>query len=74
MAQLNVYISESLEKRIRKEAKHSRKSISAFVTDLVKEKMDHGKWRPDFFSKIVGGWKGDFPEIDRPAPEEREGL
>lgn len=74
MPQLNVYVPESLERRIRKEAKHSRKSVSAFVMDLVKEKVDRGGWRPDFFSKIVGGWKGDFPEIDRPAPEEREGL
>lgn len=74
MPQLNVYVPERLEKKIRKEAKLSRKSVSAYVADLMKDRMDRGHWRPDFFTKIVGGWKGDFPEIERPAPEEREDL
>ncbi len=74
MPQLNVYVPESLEKKIRREAKLSQKSLSAYVTDLMKARMDRGHWRPDFFTKIVGGWKGGFPEIERPAPEEREEL
>lgn len=74
MSQLNVYVTDSLEKSIRKEAKLRRKSVSAYVADLMKQRLERGKWRPDFFTKIVGGWKGDFPEIRRAAPEEREDL
>ncbi len=31
-------------------------------------------WDKVFFSDVIGGWQGEFPEIPRELPEERDGL
>lgn len=72
MAHLNIYVPDSLEKRIRTQAHKKGKKVSSYLTELVEERIHPKAWNKDFFTKIVGGWKGDFPEIERPLPEERK--
>lgn len=75
MPQINLYVSDELEKRIRAEAGRRRLSISAYVAGLLEKRI--GKqmgWKEGFFTKVVGGWQGDAPEIERDPPEERERL
>lgn len=74
MSQLNFYVPDELEDQIKKAAKKEGKSISAFLSDLVKSKFNSKTWSDDFFSNIVGGWAGDFPEIKRPKPQKRDEL
>lgn len=72
MAQLNFYVPDEIEEAIRKEARSKRKTISSYLAQVVKESVRHDQWQKDFFKKVVSGWKGDFPKITRPLPEERE--
>lgn len=74
MAQLNFYVPDEVEETIRREAKSHRKTISSYIAEVVKAHAQHDRWQKDFFSKVAGGWHGDFPKIERPLPEEREGL
>lgn len=72
MAQLNFYVPDEVEEGIRKEAKARGKSISAYLAEVVKERIRHDKWQKDFFTKVAGGWRGECPEVDRPPPEETD--
>jgi metal-responsive CopG/Arc/MetJ family transcriptional regulator len=74
MAQLNVYVPDKLAEEIRKMAKREGKSLSAFLVDLVRQRLGGERWPKGFFTEVVGRWKGEFPEVKRPPPEEREGL
>jgi len=71
---LNIYLPNDLASKVRREARERRMSLSAFVTDLIREKVDRKAWRSDFFSRVVGGWKGVAPKILRPRPEKRANL
>jgi hypothetical protein len=74
MPQINLYVSDDFEKRIRAEAKRRRLSLSAYLTGLLQNRVGKKGWREGFFTRVVGGWQGDLPEIDRELPEERVGL
>lgn len=74
MSQLNIYVPNEMEKAIRAEAKKESKSLSAYLMDVVRGHLQHDKWQDGFFRKVVGGWQGDFPEINRKAAEERDLL
>lgn len=52
MAQLNVYVSDELEKKIKDQAKREKKSVSAFVLDAVKTKIEPGTWSPAFLKLL----------------------
>jgi hypothetical protein len=75
MPQINLYVSDELEKRIRAEARRHHLSISAYVAGLLEKRIGNQKgWKEGFFTKVVGGWQGDVPEIERGPPEQRESL
>ncbi len=74
MAQLNFYVPDDVEKAIRREAKARRKSISSYLSEVVKAQILHDKWQDDFFAKVVGKWRGDFPEVEKLSFEERDEL
>lgn len=75
MSQMNVYVPDKIEKEIRKKAKKLGKSISSFLTDILSRNMElKNAWHPDFFSKILGKWQGDFSVPKRVHPEERDDL
>lgn len=72
MSQLNFYVPDEVEDQIRAAAKKEGKSISAFLAELVKEKFFSQQWSEDFFTSVFGQWEGEFPEIQRPASQQRE--
>ena len=74
MPQLNIYVTERLARTIRSRAKAQGKSLSEFVTGVLEEKLQPKAWDEAFFKKVMGSWKGEFPAIDRPLPEERQSL
>ena len=72
MAQLNFYVPDEAEAEIRRRAKAQGLSISAFLSALVKEGIGaQDQWPAGFFENVVGGWHGDFPEINDPPPQTR---
>lgn len=74
MSQLNFYVPDEIEEQIKKAAKKEGKSISSFLADLVKAKFKPKTWSEGFFSELAGGWNGEFPEIERLTPQERDDI
>jgi hypothetical protein len=74
MSQLNFYVPDEIEEQIKRAAKKEGKSISAFLSELVKSKFKPKTWSDGFFSELAGGWSGDFTEIDRAEPQGRDNL
>ena len=74
MSQVNLYLPDDLAKKVRKLAQKRRKSVSAWLAELIRKEIPQHQWHADFFSEVVGGWEGDVPEIERTLPEEREAL
>lgn len=74
MAQLNFYVPDEVEEAIRREAKAHRKTISSYLSEVIKGHVLHDKWQKDFFTKVVGKWRGDFPAIEKLDYEKRDEL
>ncbi len=70
MAQLNIYIPDELEKKLRQEAKKNKLSVSAFIVGLFVKSHKKTKWSSSFFDDLGGKWKGEFSDIDRPPAED----
>lgn len=71
MAQLNVYVPDELEEKIKLVAQQEGKSVSSFLADLVREKFAPKVWKKDFL-KTLGKWEGDTPDIERPISQKRD--
>lgn len=50
MGQLNLYVPDELEEKIKKEAKREGKSIPAFVLETIKNKVDPQNWSKEFLN------------------------
>ena len=62
MAQLNVYVPDDLEEKIKVEAKREGKSVSAFVLDAVKSKIEPKSWSPAFLQLLESAPLEGFPD------------
>lgn len=71
MAQLNVYVTDELEEKIKSVAQQEGKSVSSFLAELVRERFAPKTWKKDFL-KILGKWEGDVPNIDRSTSQKRD--
>lgn len=71
MSQLNVYVPDELEDKVRKEAARRGQSVSAFIAELVRKEVSIDEWPPGFF-ELAGSWVGDVPEIEDLPPQERD--
>ena len=74
MSQLNIYVPADIEETIRKEAQAHRKSLSAYLAEVIKNHFRKNRWQKGFFKEISGKWRGDFPVIEQLLPEERDLL
>lgn len=73
MAQLNVYVSDDLEEKIKKEARRKGKSVSSFVLEAVKEKIEPESWSKEFLS-LLESEVTDFPEVEDLPLQKRKSL
>jgi hypothetical protein len=55
--QLAIYIDDQLAKKLDKAIEGSRKSISKWVADLIRAKLED-EW-PEGFFELAGSWEGD---------------
>ena len=58
MPQFHLYVKESLAKYIKKQADSKGMSVSKYLAEIVKKDAETG-WPEDFFSEVIGGWKGE---------------
>ncbi len=73
MAQVTLYFPDELEKQLRRAAKRAKKSLSAYVVDLTKERIAPARW-PKALLDTYGSWEGPFPEVAELPFEERDEL
>ena len=71
MAQLNVYVPDELEEKIKSIAQQEGKSVSSFLAELVRERFAPREWKKEFL-KVFGRWEGEFPEIERLPSQKRD--
>ena len=62
MGQLNVYVPDDLEEKIKEEAKREGRSVSAFVLEAVKNRIEPDKWSAEFLT-VMESSPTDFPEV-----------
>jgi len=48
MGQVTLYLPEKVEEIVKKEAKKSHKSVSAYVTEILNNKLAPKKWSNNF--------------------------
>lgn len=73
MGQLNVYVPDDLEEKIKKEAKREGKSVSSFVLEAVKSRLEPDQWSPEFLS-VMESDPTDFPEVADLPVQKRKRL
>lgn len=75
MAQLNVYVPDDLEEKIKTEAKREGKSVSAFVLDAVRSRIEPKSWSPAFLKLLESEPLEGFPDDIEDLPvQKRPGL
>ncbi len=58
MPQLHLYVPEEIADAAKAKARAAGKTLSAYLSELVREEVG-GEWPTGFFESVVGGWKGD---------------
>lgn len=71
MAQLNVYVPDELEEKIKSVAQQEGKSVSSFLAELIRDKFAPKEWKKDFL-KVLGRWEGELPEVERKPSQKRD--
>jgi predicted transcriptional regulator len=74
MGQLNVYVPDELEEKIKKEAKREGKSVSAFVLEAVKHRVDPESWNEEFLKTFGAAEDLDLEEPEDAPPQKRRPL
>lgn len=63
MAHLNVYVPDELEEKVKDKAQKLGKSVSAYLTELVRKDVgSQADWQA-FLDATWGKWEGESPEI-----------
>jgi hypothetical protein len=72
MSQLTIYVPEQVLKRLRAAARRQKKSVSAYVVDLLVGRERGAGW-PSGFEDLYGSTEGSLPAIDdvpaEPGPD-----
>lgn len=74
MPQLHFYVPEKLAARLRERARGRGASLSRYIAELVRGKLEAG-WPEGFFEEVVGCWKGEpLARAPQGALEQRRSL
>ena len=65
MSRLGFHVSKKVEEQVREAAAMEGKSISSFLTELVKAHFPEKTSQKNDFSEFFGKWDGEFPSIER---------
>ena len=61
MAKITIYLPDEVERKARKAAKQQRTSVSRWIAQGIKQKLDR-TWSPRFLA--AGGSCPDFPSLE----------
>jgi hypothetical protein len=61
MGQLTIYLPDDVEAALRREAKRTRKSVSALVVEKVSPPVHPNDYQAAL-DRLYGSWKGELPE------------
>ena len=67
VAQVTIYVPDEVARRLRREARRAKRSVSAYIVDLVQRRGGQGAW-PSEFADLFGSCQ--LPAIDDAPPEE----
>lgn len=73
MAQVTIYLPEDLARQVRKRAEEARKSVSAYICELLLRETSSGRWPEDLVDLLQRGG-ADLVEPEDPPPEELGSL
>lgn len=73
MAQVTIYLPDAVAKRLRSAARKARKSLSAYVAELIEPRHERSRWPPGFFD-LAGTVSFDVDDDDDPPPREPPSL
>jgi hypothetical protein len=68
MPQLNLYVSDELAERLKREARKANLPLSRYVASLLSAGAADG-WPADYFQAVCGFLKEDLPEPEDLVPE-----
>ncbi len=72
MAQITLYVPDSIAKKLRADARRAKKSLSAYVTELAAGRRERGF--PKWFLELEGSCGGTLVAPDDPPPDEPDAL
>lgn len=64
MPQLHFYVAEPVAKALRQKAKNQHMPVSRYLAEVAVREVK-SEWPPDYFTKVLGSWKGQ--RIKRPT-------
>jgi hypothetical protein len=73
MAQVTIYLPQTIEKAVKRLAEKKQMSLSSLITEMIRKSLFKQKW-PKGFVELYGSCRGDFPEVEKLAVEEEEGF
>lgn len=73
VARLTIQMPDDLADLVRREASRAQLSVSEFLSELVRARLQRIGWSEDFLA-LFGEGLENFPAIDDPPPEEVEGI
>ncbi|HEY4157535.1 MAG TPA: hypothetical protein VGM29_05535 [Polyangiaceae bacterium] len=73
MAQVTLYLSDDIARRLKHEAKRAKKSLSAYVAELAGGERAEDTW-PKWFFALEGSCQGTLMVPEDPVPEEPDSL
>ena len=74
MTELQVNLPDDIAAKVEHQAQALGKSVSEYLSDIIQRRFQ-AQWPEGFFSKVVGGWRGD--RLERPLQgefDERDAL
>jgi len=74
MAQLHVYVPDSIAETAHRLAEERGLTVSKFLAQLLVRELGPG-WPEDYFDRVVGSWQGGALErAPQGEPEQRDSL
>ena len=71
MAQVTIYLADEVAAASRRHARRAKKSVSAWIADLIERETGTRKW-PRALLDVLSHGGSDLREPDDPPPEDAE--
>jgi len=69
VAQITIYVPDDVARRLKREARQAKKSLSQYLTELASGKKARTGWPAGFF-ELQGSCRGALELPEDPPPEE----